>query len=476
MNAPTDTTEGPTMPTESHQPKRTPKPPTDLAVARARRAKAQSEKEDDRLELQRTKEGIVKKSLRNVMTILAEDYRWKGVVAYDEFSESIVSTTPPPTCDIDRPQRHVAGEWTEADSTRTAAWIAKVYKADVSIRTVEEAIVAVSRRVLVHPVRDYMQSLKWDGIERLPQMLATYFGVKPSQYASAVGVKWMISAVARAMRPGCKVDTMLILEGAQGAKKSTAIAALVPNSAWFSDTGITLGDKDSYQNLRGKWIYEMSELASIKTAKGVEKIKAYVSSPSDSYRPSFGRRRGDFPRQTVFVGTTNETDSYLVDRTGNRRFWPVLCSNSIDIESLRRDRDQLWAEALMRFENEEPWWIDDKSLEAEVEAEQAARVQVDSWEHELEKWGRRPKDVDGMSMNPEDGFTISDVLLHALGKRLGDITPADEMRVGRAALAIGWQKRRPRSDGRRIWKYYLPESKQVYEIDEREAIERESGS
>jgi putative DNA primase/helicase len=472
------------MPTDSRQPKRTPKPPTDLAAERARRAKAQSEKEDNRLELQRTKEGLAKKSLRNVMTILAEDYRWKGVIAYDEFSEAIVSKTPPPTCDIDRPQRHVAGEWTEADSTRTAAWIAKIYGADVSIRTVEEAIVAVSRKMLVHPVRDYLQSVKWDGVERLPELLCKYFGVKPSRYATAVGMKWMISAVARAMRPGCKVDTMLILEGVQGAKKSTAIAALVPTPAWFSDTGITLGDKDSYQNLRGKWIYEMGELDSLKRTRSIEKIKAYLSSPSDNYRPSFGRRRADFPRQTVFFGSTNELDGYFLDNE-NRRFWPVRCSATIDVEAIRRDRDQLWAEALMRFELGEAWWIDDPTLESEVKAEQSARVQQDPWKEIVETWGKQPYKYDEEEglygprkvkrhLDRQDGFTVTDILLGALEKRAGDITSADEMRIGRVACMLGWQKRRPRVDGHRLWKYYPPESTQLYDMDEREAIEEES--
>jgi predicted P-loop ATPase len=193
-----------------------------------------------------------------------------------------------------------------------------------------------------------------------------------------VGAKTLIAAVARAMKPGCKVDTMLILEGPQGLRKSSLIAALVPDEAWFADDlGADIGDKDAQQGMRGKWIVEFAEMANMARSQ-VRKVKQFLSSRVDRYRPSYGHRTQDFPRQVIFIGTINpEGGGYLADRTGGRRFWPVVCQR-IDLARMQTERDQLWAEAVARYRQEEPWWLD-STTEALAKEEQAARQFDNPW-------------------------------------------------------------------------------------------------
>jgi hypothetical protein len=196
------------------------------------------------------------------------------------------------------------------------------------------------------PCRRAQQSKapEWDGVGRLDHWLVDYFGVEDTEYARCVGRWWLISAVARVFKPGCKADHVLILEGLTGTFKSTAIATLVPRREWFSDTPFVIGDKDGFLSLAGRWIQELAELDSL-TRSDPARSKAFFSSGIDSYRPRYGRSVVQVPRQCVFVGTVNPSGSgYLVDETGNRRFWPVTC-RTLDLPNLAAARDQRWAEA-----------------------------------------------------------------------------------------------------------------------------------
>ena len=238
----------------------------------------------------------------------------------------------------------------------------------------------VARDIMHHPVRERLNGLKWDGTARLDSWLTDYLGVEPAtgydaeksqahRYTSEVGLRWLISAVARVYQPGCKADHCLILEGPQGVGKSTAAATLALEDAWFADEIADLGTKDSAQDLRGKWIIELGELSALKRGE-IERVKAFMSRKVDHYRPSYGRRSQDFPRQCVFIGITN-ADAYLGDETGGRRFWPVKVGK-IDLEKLKADREQLWAEAVAAYRAGEKWWLD-KATEA-LARERAGRA------------------------------------------------------------------------------------------------------
>jgi predicted P-loop ATPase len=322
-----------------------------------------------------------------------------------------------------------------------------------------------------HPVRGYLQNLRWDRTSRLDMWLETYLGARidaealdaglsdddlnceeptPSEgytaYLRSIGPKWLIAAVARIYRPGCKVDHVIVFEGPQGVGKSTCLRILAGDE-WFADEISDLGTKDSAQDLRGKWIVELAEVAALKRAT-LERMKAFISRNVDHYRPSYGRRSMDFPRQCVFAGTTN-ADAYLADETGNRRFWPVKVTG-LRLEELVRDRDQLWAEAVVRFKAGEAWWLD-REVEAFAAEEQEQRRQGDPWEEPILEWlGRQTKTE----------HTVAEILSGALRREVGDWTQADLNRVARCLRANGYERFQVRAaaqDGsgkrRRTWMY-----------------------
>lgn len=402
--------------------------------------------------------GVPKRNLANVMTVLVQHPDWSGVLAYDEFAERVVKLTPAPTRSGDAPASAPIGDWTDEDAVRTAAWLQTVAALDVGVQVVEQAVAAVAHKQTVHPVRDWLDSIKWDGSARLDTFLSTYFGAPDNTYTRAVGARWMISAVARVFDPGCQVDCMLVLESEQqGIGKSTGLEALA-SKEWFADTGISIGDKDSYQALRRVWIYEFAELSSIR-GREVARVKNFVSARVDHYRPSFGRRTRDFPRQVVFCGTTNDSE-YLTDPTGGRRFWPVRCER-VNVEHIRRDRAQLWAEARQRFQRGERWYVDTPELRALCETEQTEREPVDAWTPKAEEWLANPTkrnevDLPDGKLDTSAGITTTDLLVHAIGLPIASIERKHETRAGTVLRKLGWKPRQVSEPGKRVRRYFPP--------------------
>jgi putative DNA primase/helicase len=385
---------------------------------------------DDSL-LLTTSTGAVRRCTANVITILAQHDAWAGVLAYDEFAGAVVTTRPPPWEGDDAPAHVAAGEWTEEDATRTAAWLSRNHELDVGVGTVMEAVSVVSRRQVVHPVRDHLRALRWDGVARLDRWLIDRCGAEDNDYSKAVASKFLIGAVARVERPGAKVDTVPIFEAKQGSGKSTACSILAGSDEWFLETPGDLGTKDTAQQLRKKWIVELSELDSLSRAD-VAKVKAFVSARVDSYRPSYGRTSRDFPRQCVFIGTTNAS-SYLKDESGARRFWPIALQR-IDLAGLRADRAQLWAEAHVRFTRGEAWHLEDAALARVFAQEAEDRYVRDPWEEKIGDW-----------LNEHDkpkrrtvGVTTNEVLTGALHLDAAKWTRADEMRASAVLRRLGW--------------------------------------
>ena len=226
-----------------------------------------------------------------------------------------------------------------------------------------------------HPIRDYLDSLRWDGEPRLDRWMTTYLGAEDTPLNTAIGRVMLIAAVRRVRDPGIKFDTILVLEGEQGVGKSSAIRVLA-RSENFSDQNIlTLDPKTQMELLEGIWIYELCELEGLSRAE-TSKVKAFASRSVDQGRPAYGRFKETRPRQCVFIGTTNE-DKYLRDMTGNRRFWPVT-AGKIDLEALQRDRDQLFAEASHREEKGESLVLPEE-LWPVAQTEQEARLEDDPW-------------------------------------------------------------------------------------------------
>jgi predicted P-loop ATPase len=378
----------------------------------------------------------------NAMTVLRLEPKFKGRIRLDELKQAVVCQ--------DLPWSTGKGwqRWADTDTTRLAAWFQRTLHLPMSIDNAHRAAVVIAQENRFNPVTDYLDSLKWDGTERLDSFLEKYFGASKdaAEYLRVVGPKWMIAAVARAYEPGCKVDHMLIFEGAQGPGKSKALRALTGDD-WFTDTLSDMGSKDAAQDLHGKWIIEVSELSAMSHAL-VEKVKGFVSRQVDHYRPSYGRMSVDFPRRCVFVGTTNE-ETYLKDQTGNRRYWPVKMRQADD-KAIARDRDQLWAEAVVRYKKGEQWWLTPEQ-EKTASNVQDQRRHVDPWEEPARKYAKGRQDS-GQYIVINDFLTYVEIETERQTKALA-------MRAGNVFRAIGLEKSRsrvPASHSETRPYYYIP--------------------
>lgn len=388
-------------------------------------------------------------SPHNVLVFLTHHPMLAGAIAYDELRECIVKKRAIEWADHESvPARDEAGadEWDDSDDTRLTAWFDRVLNVKVSGQTLRSSIGVVAQRARFHPVRDYLRGLVWDGTVRLDAWLATYLGSAAGAYERAIGVRWMIAAVARIMRPGCQSDHVLIFEGATGKGKSSALRILA--DPWFSDDDLQLGSAEAAKSLRGVWVQELGEIPRM-TRRDGETLKAFVSRRQDHYRDSFGHRAQNFPRRCVFAGTT-EDDQYLVDPRGGRRWWGVRIGE-IGLDALKRDRDMLWAEAVVRFDGGDPWHVDSAQLAALCTEEQSDRVISDPWEEKLAKWLETDE---ARRRVTEPGYlTTTDVLSMCLDIPAERRDRSSATRVGQAMKRLGWQKRRFRDGSILIWGY-----------------------
>jgi hypothetical protein len=231
-----------------------------------------------------------------------------------------------------------------------------------------------------HPVADYLNGLVWDGVSRIEAVLCKALGIASTPWHRRLLRKWMLSAVARALRPGCKVDFVLILHCGQGARKSTFFQTLTGDE-FFVDTAIKFHDKDALLTLRQAWILELAELKSILHARDDNAAKSFITSSTDTFRRPYGHRPTKAPRHCIIVGTTNDTE-FLTDITGNRRYPVIDVSGEIDIESVALHRDQLWAEATAYFKAGEEYWLN-KEDEVEIVATQSGHTRDDPWTEDL---------------------------------------------------------------------------------------------
>lgn len=319
--------------------------------------------------------GNIKNTLANCIHIL-ESQPWR--FSFDQLAQTCVFRG-----EVKWPA-HYGTELTD-DLVRVLRFqIIDVWDVEFSTQNVVDSLLVLCRAAPFHPVVEYLNGLKWDGVKRLDGWLTTYLGTPDNTYTRAVGTKWMLGAVARAKQPGCKFDQMLILEGPQGSEKSTAIATLA-GEQFFSDAELgNVRDKDAVLVLQGAWIQEMAEMATM-TKSDVNDQKGFISRRKDKFRPPYGRAPVTLPRGFILVGTINPGGGgYFIDQTGNRRYWPVV-TGVIDLDGLRRDRDQLWAETVARYKNGESLVLP-KELWTIAAAEQDARRVSHPWEDEIEAW------------------------------------------------------------------------------------------
>jgi len=397
----------------------------DAHDSNAAKSFAAADQEGWKLALARTEKGALLPTMDNVVGILRNDPAWRNVIAYDEFAGQEVKRSVPPF------ERGELGEWTDLDDARLELWLAEKYhvrgfKNQALFRGV--CLAADANRF--HPVRDYLSGLTWDGLPRLKTLLWAYLGANngvESAYSEAVAVKWLVGAVARVMKPGCKMDNVLILDGPQGAMKSTALKVMF--DPWFTDAAFEIGSTDGYQIIRGMWCVELAELDSFNRA-AASRSKAFFTRTEDRYRNPYGRKPVNIMRQGVFAGSVNHA-TYLKDDSGNRRYWPVTVSE-IEIDMLRRDRDQLWAEALQLYRDGTEWWVraSDRAL---YETEQDERYIGDAYEQRIRDY------LDGNFAGASGRMlrvAMGDLLGKALGLDAGKWTLVEQQRVGRIMARI----------------------------------------
>jgi putative DNA primase/helicase len=326
------------------------------------------------------------------------------------------------------------------------------YGVEFSFAAIDRGVKAAGLKLKYHPVREYLNSLEWDGVQRIDHFLSRYLGVEDTALHRAISMRWLVSCVARGMSGGekpVKVDTVLILVGKQGKRKSTCFRYLV-GDRWFSDTKFDLRNKDSLMSIRGKWIYEIAELDSTRQREQTT-VKAFLSAVTDNFRPPYARNNIDSHRQVVFVGTTNE-QSFLVDQTGDRRYWPVqIGDGEIRLDDIRRDRDQIWAEAVRAYRGGVEWWLSPEE-DAELVSAQEIFRHEDPWQVTIEGWLSDPVNV----AKANRGLRLGQLLTEAIGMDAEKQGKQHEMRIGGLLQGLGWGKRRVVVAGNRHTRWFPP--------------------
>jgi predicted P-loop ATPase len=396
----------------------------------------------------------------NLTLILEHDEHLAGLFWLDEFGNSIRLDRVPPWSGGTR------DEFTEVDALELAAWLGapERYEITTGVNLVLQCVEAIARRRKRHTVREYLEGLQWDGVKRVERMFVELFGAEDTPYVTGAALCFMVSAVSRILwsdvtqpTKGSKVDFMVVLEGGQGAGKTTAVLELF-TAGWYAEAMESPAHKDFYQTLRGRWVIEIGEMDSF-TKADVSKVKQAITIRGDTYRPSYGRTARTFRRECVFVGTTNK-DDYLRDETGARRFLPLKVGASVNIAQVIELRDQLWAEAVQLFRDGFKWW----QLPAGAQREQDARYSEDVWTQRIMQWvqgkaGDKAYEHLSLSDRGKDGepleFTVAEVCTYALHLDSRGQDRATAMRVGTILQRAGCLKYRPMRFGERVWAYYF---------------------
>lgn len=378
--------------------------------------------------------------LANALLALREVPALCGLFAFDEMQRAVVLLKPIPrhdgtTADVGALPRPI----TDEDVGLIQEFLQRCGLPRISRDISFQAVGMVAAERAFHPVRDYLEKINWDKVPRLDTWLNLYLEAEQTKYAAGIGAMFFMSMVARIFRPGCKSDHMLILEGAQGIRKSTACRIL--GGEYFSDALPDVTSKDSSQHLRGKWLIEVPEMNAMNKAETTA-LKAYITREKEIYRPPYGRIEVRERRQCVFVGTTNKTN-YLRDETGGRRFWPVKVgeTRSLDTDGLARDRDQLFAEAVARFKAGAKWWPDGAFELEQIAPQQEARFEADAWQDSISEY-----------LADKGRVTIAEAAVAGLGMdSVSRIGTADQRRIANILERLGWIRGARGHGGVRWW-------------------------
>lgn len=331
--------------------------------------------------------GTYKPTMKNAVLFLTHDKNLKGRFSFNQFTYKVELNGKLPW---EKRRFNMYREMNDLEVSHVCLYMAQTYQVEFPPPKMWDALFIAASDHTRHPVREWLDSLKWDGEKRLETWLIKYCGVEDTPYTRAVGKKTLTAAVARIYQPGIKFDTVLIMEGAQGIGKSTACAIL--GGKWFGDAPIEIHNiKDTIEYVHSHWIIEFGEMASVRRAE-INTLKTFISRTEDDARPAYARARVRFPRQSIFIGTINPEDAgYLSDTDGNRRFWPVFCTK-FDNDKLRRDREQIFAEAVQAYHLGEPLYMQGH-LQGEAAAQALLRVVKDPWENIISNFVEKNPEV-----------------------------------------------------------------------------------
>jgi len=370
----------------------------------------------------RSDQGKLVSNSHNVAVRFLTDTRLVETLALDEMAGDIMLTRALPGMhENEAPRRLIDADIVQVQTFLQSSGFPRIGK-----DAVYDGMVKAARKRAFHPVRAWLNGVVWDGVPRVETWLSAYLRADDTMYTRGVGRSWLIATVARIFAPGCKADSLMVLEGAQGCGKSTA--AHILGGEWFSDSlpDVRYGDKDLSQHLAGKWIIEIAELAATSKAEDAA-LKSFISRRVEKYRRPYERKESEEPRQCVFIGTTNRSD-YLRDETGARRFWPVRVGG-IDLIALRRDRDQLFAEALDMFRRGVPHYPD-AALSALIDAEGRERtIAGDPWDDILADY-----------VKDKTSVTVKMLLEGPLQITASNMSTGQRNRALGSLRRLGWQK------------------------------------
>lgn len=374
------------------------------------------------------------KCIANCIAAMRHAPNLVGILGWDEMHQQkhIMRETP---------WGKKSGQWTFSDDVALRESLDRI-GLHYGSGDVRDAADRVAVENPFHPVRDYLNSLVWDGKPRIATWLRDYAAVEDNAYTRFVSTAWMVSACARAIVPGSRVKTAMILIGDQDAGKSEILSIL--GGDWYGPSiGKIGGDSmKSVEQTSKLWIIELAELATIHGAN-TDVVKDFLSTNEDSYRPAYGRDVMSIKRCCVFAGTTNRRE-FLSDATGNVRFWPIEVGKLLDLSQLRADRDQLWAEAVQEYKAGREWWITDSAIRDIAGEEQLKRTVRDDWIDILIDWLEKPEQSVRKSFRPIE------IMSGALGIETARIDRGTSLRFGEAMRAIGWSYRPVRLNGKSV--------------------------
>lgn len=376
--------------------------------------------------------GGIAKTAANVSHLLTESPLWD--LRWDEFGHVAQVVACPSSAGA--PAR--LGELDEYHVNNIIQWLGMQHRVVVTKEMAEAGAIHAAKQKCFHPVQDYLTSLEWDGVPRIFQIATRYLSNAGELENHLCGL-FMIGAVARAMDPGCKVDSMLVLLGAQGAGKTSFFETLC-GMQWFGPDVPDLRSKDAILALRSRWLMCMDELHALRQQDIMELAKSYLTRRFDSVVPKYKNNPVLQPRSCVFVATGNPTE-FLSDPTGNRRFWCVQ-AGKIDVAAVKRDRDQLWAEALHEYMHGKQWWPDDTTSAAIESMNHLKFARHSEWDSKIEAY-----------CEGREFVTISECLGELGFKSPSDWNQGHENQVARAMQKLGRVRRQRMVAGKKSWGY-----------------------